>query len=162
MATPIDVTQTYDADPALVWALLTSETFARERAQRTGALSVQIEVRPLDGGVLLAVTRTLPADMPSYAKSLVGETLTVSETQRWTGLTDDLAEAELIVDFSAPVSMRGTATLRADGTGTVVHTVGQIKASIPFVGGKVEHLTREQTMRYLAKENEIGAEALRR
>ena len=162
MATPIDVTQTYEADPALVWALLTSETFARERAEQTGALSVQVEARPVDGGVLLAVTRTLPAELPSYAKSIVGETLTVTETQRWTMLVDGSASAELVVDFSAPVSMRGTATLSFDGAGTTVRTVGQIKASIPFVGGKVEELTREQTVRYLHKENEIGAEALRR
>lgn len=162
MATPIDVTQTYEADPALVWALLTSETFAQERAKRTGALSVQIEARHLDGGVILAVTRTLPAEMPSYAKSLVGDTLTVTETQHWTGLIDGMATAELVVDFSAPVSMRGTATLRADGTGTLVRTIGEIKAGVPFIGGKIEQLTREQTQRYLAKENEIGAEALRR
>jgi hypothetical protein len=43
----------------------------------------------------------------------------------------------------------------------MVTTEGELKASIPFMGGKVENLAKEQTERYLRKEQEFALTWLR-
>ncbi len=65
------------------------------------------------------------------------------------------------VTFSAPLTFTGTASITTDEANTVITTEGDLKASIPFMGGKVENLAKEQTQRYLRKEQEFALTWLR-
>lgn len=158
MPTTLDFSQTYDAQPAAVRAMLLDDDFIVLRATRTGATSVEFEV--IDepgGGTTLVVTRTMPANVPSYAKSFVGETLTITERQEWAPPGDDgTGAAVATAELSAPLAFTGTMSITSDGSVTTVRTLGDYKASVPFVGGKVEEMAKEQTIRYLTKEQEIG------
>jgi hypothetical protein len=64
------------------------------------------------------------------------------------------------VEFSAPISFSGTMSLAPAGEGTQITVTGTFKASIPFIGGKVEQLAKETTEKYLAKENKLGEQWL--
>ena len=116
-----------------------------------------------DGGVTITSTRSMPAEVPSYAKSFVGDSLTITEVQTWGPVAEDgSARADVTVEFHAPISYTGTITMSATADGTALRNEGQFKASVPFVGGKVERVAAEQTERYLNKETQVGAEWLGR
>lgn len=163
MATKIDISQHYASDPAAVRAMLTNDEYATLRAERTGALSVTVRVEEhADGSVTMTVARELPADVPSFAKSFVGASLKVDETYTWPpASTDGTGSAPFSAVFSAPMSFNGHVSIEADADGTRVRTHGELKASVPLVGGKVEGFAKESMERYLRAEQKVGAEWLR-
>jgi hypothetical protein len=105
----------------------------------------------------------MPAAVPSYATPFVGDTITITEVQTWGPVqADGTASADVTVAFNSPISYRGTISLVPGGIGSVAHNTGDFKASVPFVGGKVERVAAEQTERYLAKEVSVAADWLTR
>lgn len=162
MATTLDFSQTYDAQPSTVRAMITDAEFINLRATKTGSTTVDSEViNEPGGGTTVVVTRTMPANVPSYAKSFVGETLTITERQEWAlPAADGTGTAVATAELSAPLAFTGSMSITTDGSITTVRTFGEYKASVPFVGGKVEEMAKEQTVRYLTKEQEIGRDWL--
>ena len=157
MGTRLQFSQVYAAEPAIVRSMVTDSAYIEERAIATGALTVDhTRTEAPDGAVDLVIVRTLPADMPSYARAIVGDTLTITEHQVWQAVDASTCQGRFDVKFSAPLVFTGTASMTYDGSHTAVVTAGEIKASIPFVGGKVEALALEQTERYLRKEQEFA------
>jgi hypothetical protein len=154
----MDFSQTYDFPPAAVREMISDPDFIAERATRTGSTSVDIEVaEEPNGSTTVIVERVMPANVPSYAKSFVGETLTITERQEWAvPAADGTGTAVATAEFSAPLTFTGSMSITADGSTTTVRTFGEYKASVPFVGGKVEEMAKDQTIRYLTKEQEIG------
>jgi len=158
MATSLDCTQQFPGSPAEVLAMIRDPAYVAAKAERTGAFDIEVAVeeRP-DGGVTISCTRSMPAEVPSYATAFVGEHLTITEVQQWSALSaDGTASAEVSVDFHAPLDYVGTITLSASAGGTALVNRGRFKASVPFVGGKVERVAAEMTEKYLAKEAEVG------
>ena len=158
MGTDFTVMQTYTASPERVHAMLTDEKFVTFRAENTGAISATSSVTAgSDGSCTVVSARVLPANVPSFAAKMIGETLTVTETQSWPALSaSGTATVPVKVEFSAPISFAGSMTLAPAGDGTQITVTGTFKASIPFVGGKVEQLAKETTEKYLGKENKLG------
>lgn len=157
MATPISARQTFPATPDRVRAMLLDPAYALVRAERTGSLSVTATDRSEGDHGVLSVERVIPAEVPDFARSFVGETLTVKETHDWGPLAGGACEGTIGVTFSAPVGVKATMRLSAEGDGSVVEIEGTINASIPFMGGKVEEMVKGEMERYLRKEPEIGA-----
>lgn len=164
VATSLSIEQSFGADPATVMAMLRDPEYVRAKAERTGGYDVSVTVTDApDGGVVITSTRSMPAEVPSYAKSFVGDSLTITEVQTWGPVgADGTASAQVTVDFHAPISYHGTITMSPTSEGTILTNTGEFKASVPFVGGKVERVAAEQTERYLNKETQVGAEWLAR
>lgn len=162
MATSFTHEQAYAADPATVMAMLQDVDFIRAKCERTGSLETTATVTPgPDGACTIVSTRVLPAEVPAAARAFVGETLTVTETQVWSApAADGSRSAQVAVDFGAPMTFSSTMTLAPAEGGTRVRTEGSFKASVPFVGGKIESSAAEQTARYLVKEEQVGNEWL--
>jgi hypothetical protein len=158
MATRISVAQHYGSTPEHVFAMLTSEKFARIRAERTGALSVEV-VRTEDAdAITLEVVRQLPAEVPGFARSFVGDAIGVTEVQVWP--TPLGPPATFTATFTAPMTVTGTITITPTSDGCRVDTEGEVRASVPLIGGKLEGLAREQFERYLGAEQAIAEEWL--
>lgn len=164
VATSMSFDQAFPADPATVMAMLRDPEYVRAKAERTGGYDISVDVADAeDGGVVITSTRSMPAEVPSYAKSFVGDSLTITEVQMWTPLdASGAARALVTVEFNAPIAYRGTIALSPAADGTAVLNAGDFKASVPFVGGKVERVAAEQTERYLTKEVTVGQEWLSR
>jgi hypothetical protein len=162
VATKFRYEQAYSADPSTVWAMLSDPGFITAKCDRTGSMKTTVDVTD-DGqdGYTLTSTRVLPANLPSVAKPFVGETLTVTETQVWgAAAADGARNGTTSVDFGAPMSFSATLTLSPAGDGTTMVTEGEFKASVPFVGGKIEKVASDETSRYLEKEQLVGSEWL--
>lgn len=164
MATKMEFAQHFEAAPDAIWRLQSDPDYIRFRGERTGATSVTADVvSNADGSTQVTVIRVLPAEVPSYAKSMIGDSITITETYRWGApAADGSAAGTMDASFSAPISFVASMSLRADGTGTSIDTTGEFKASVPFVGGKVEDLAKQQTERYLRKEQALALEWLSR
>lgn len=164
VATKLTYEQEFPADPATVMVMLRDPAYVQEKGERTGSFDISVDVtEKADGGVVIACTRSMPADVPSYAAPFVGDTITITETQEWTApAADGSASAAVTVEFNSPLAYSGTITLSPGGSGSVALNEGAFKASVPFVGGKVERVAAEMTEKYLKKETTVGTEWLAR
>lgn len=164
MTTSIDEVQTYNAEPETVFAMLCDPAFIEAKCMASGSLEAKAEVIDDGGGKLsLVARRVLPAKIPSFAKKFVGDTLTLTETQNWRAPNSDGARAAgFVLDFgNNPISFTGAIELnpKTDGV-SEVKTMGVIKCSVPFVGGKIEGVAQEWITKYLVKEQKVGTEWL--
>ena len=164
VATKMTYEQEFPADPVTVMAMLRDPAYVQEKGERTGSHDISVEVAEMeDGGVVITCTRSMPAEVPSYAAPFVGDTITITETQTWTPpAADGSASAAVTVEFNSPLAYAGTIALSPRAAGSVALNEGAFKASVPFVGGKVEKVAAEMTEKYLKKETTVGAEWLAR
>jgi hypothetical protein len=162
VATGMTYDQHFSADPATVMAMLRHPDYVRRKGERTGSTEVDVDVtESADGGVVITSTRSMPAEVPSYAAPFVGDSITITETQTWGPPAEDgSAEAAVTVVFDSPLAYRGRISLSPTADGVLLHNEGDFKASVPFVGGKVERVAAEMTQKYLAKEVTVGEEWL--
>ncbi len=162
MATKLDYDQRLSASPAQVREVLLDPDYVRAKAERTGAFDITVDVTmQSDGRATITCTRSMPAEVPSYATAFVGEHLTITEVQEWSAPdASGAATAVVTVDFHAPLAYRGTITLTGDGSTSTLANRGEFKANVPFVGGKVERVASEMTEKYLAKETQVASEWL--
>ncbi|WP_426566045.1 DUF2505 domain-containing protein [Angustibacter sp. McL0619] len=153
----------YEAAPADVFAMLTTSDFQRQVCDATGAIDSSVDVEEAGGGATITTTRTLPADdLPDFVRRFVGSTLQVMRVDHW-GAADATGarSGTVVVEIKgAPVRLTGTLALAADGSGTAERVDGDLKASIPLVGGKVEKAAEPAIRSAIAKEQEIGNEWL--
>jgi uncharacterized protein YndB with AHSA1/START domain len=159
VATSLSARLDIPADPATAFALLTDPDYVRQVAEATGGIDVEVTVTPSeDGGATVVSRRTLPADVPSYAKALVGDTVTLTETRTIGGAASDGSrDGTIAIDFgSAPGSVTGTLQLAGAGARTGVDVALSIKANVPLIGGKVEKMVAEQIQAALVREQAVA------
>jgi hypothetical protein len=160
MATTFIGTISFSQAPDEVWAMITEPDYVVGKGEAQGALSVEASVtEDEDGGAIIESKRSLPAELPSFARALVGETVELTEVQTWSAAADDGSRtAVLTVSFgSSPVAIHGSMKLEPTSSGSQIVIDSTAKSSVPFIGGKVEHLTRDQTLRAIAKEEGYAA-----
>lgn len=156
------ITQTMDyaASPEAVFAMMTSEEFQEQKCADAGALSHHVAASLTGGHARIVVGRDLPTDrLPDFAKSLVGQTLSTTETWEW----DDASSGgerrgTLTVEVKGtPIAMRSTFVLAGNGAGSVVTIDGELKASIPLFGGKIEKASAPAVLGALRSEQRTGS-----
>ena len=154
----------YSASTDAVWAMLTDRTFRDDVCMRTGASSCDVRIDADESGGTVSITRVLPSVMSQTMRKLVGDTVTVIETETW-GPTDGagLRTATIRLEVRGqPASMQGSRTLSPTGATSVLDTDGELKVSIPFLGGKLEKDVGKAVAAGLAKEHEVGQDYLAR
>lgn len=156
---------TYPAPVADVYAMVTDEAYQRRKSEATSTDGGTVELaQTADGGHLITVARVLPTDaFPENIRAMVGNTITVVETQTW-GLDGDDGSrvADLAVDVKGtPASMKGTVTLTpVSDTQTRLDVDGDLKGGIPIIGGKIEKAAAPSFIHALEQEERIGTEYL--
>lgn len=164
MSKKLSETMSFDASCDEVFAMMTDEAYVAEKLSGTGGSEPTINVLKQGSDVVVEAGRNLPAQVPSFMKSFVGEAIRVDEVDRWSP-ADDLGArtAKVTIDFAGtPANATGTLDLRPAGDGAEVLVNFEVKASVPLVGGKIEGVIVEQITRAIRKENEIGADWLAR
>lgn len=165
MATKISGELRLAADPAAVYAMITNPDYVKEKNERTGGEDVKVNVDDQGAdGASIEVSRVLPAEIPSFAQKFVGEKIQTVQNDKWAPANaDGTYDGTTAVDFGkAPMSLKGTFHIEADGDGSVLYVKAEAKASVPLVGGKLENVLAEQFQRAVRKEQEIATEWLAR
>ncbi|HXF03628.1 DUF2505 domain-containing protein [Arthrobacter sulfonylureivorans] len=139
MALSASTTLPYPA--AKVTETFTDEAFLRHISELVGGSleSVQRD-GDVSGAFTLTVVRKVPsARLPEIAKKMLGDSLTVTQTERWQApAADGSRTADVTMKVAgAPVDVNAVQQLVADGGSTRVDLTGDVKSSIPFLGGKI-------------------------
>ncbi|WP_423184056.1 DUF2505 domain-containing protein [Arthrobacter sp. NyZ413] len=124
-----------------VTATFIDEDFLRHTSEFVGGT---LESFTIDGDVAGAFTtttvRTLPTTrLPEIARKVVGESLTVTQTEKWDAPTADGSRTSHIAlkVSGAPLDVTAVQRLVAEGGNTRVELEGTVSSSVPFLGGKI-------------------------
>ena len=125
-----------------VHALLVDPAFQEAKCTATTDNGVYtVNVSGGADGHRVRTERQLPSDgLPDMARSFVGDHLTVIEVLDWSGPSPDGSRASLVEIHvkGAPLTMKGTVRLLPAGTSTLEVIEADLKANVPFIGGKLE------------------------
>lgn len=164
----ITETVSHPADPQRTFEMLTDHYYQVERARRSGATdqTVTVDHDPDDGSTTVTTQRHLPSDgFPDMAKAFIGPQLLVVETVRW-GAADADGEREGAMSLElpgVPVTFTGGVHLRrGQAPGVTDHVVdGDLEASIPFFGKKIEAMVADQIRGIVHLEEQVARDWLR-
>lgn len=158
MSTPVRSVFESDGSVDQVFATLTSPDWVATKAQRfgDGSLVTQHQERP-DGGVLLAVSRELPKGVPGFLERFLPADGRVVETFDWEpGAGDGTRRGTWKVDIpGAPARLGGTMRLEPTAAGSRYTIEGDVKVSVPLVGGRAERFIAGMVEKLAAKEHEL-------
>jgi uncharacterized protein YndB with AHSA1/START domain len=149
----------FAAPPEEVFAMFADEEFQKRKCVATGALRHTVSITAQDDRTLIVSTRDMPSGgFPSFVKSMVGETLAVTETQDWGPLgTDGVRHGRLAVEIAgAPIALHATLSLASGGQGSVETIEGDLKARIPLLGQKIEESAAPAIQSAIRVEGETG------
>jgi hypothetical protein len=144
----------YDASPEEVFAMLGEAVFRERVCEAQHVTECTATVDGVDDTMSVMVDQKRPSEgIPSFAKKFVGDTIHIQQREEWSSATD----AKLDVSIPGkPGHLKGTITLRPDGDGTVETVSGDLKVSIPLLGGKIEVLIAELLEHALQAEHRVG------
>ncbi len=144
----------YAAGADDVYAMLGEQSFREQVCEASGALEHTVQVTPSAAGMDAVVDRTMPAEgLPSFATKFVGDRIEVVQKETWTSPTEATLEVSIP---GKPGHLRGTVTLTESGGETVETVAGELKVSIPLVGGKLESLIAGLLRDALRAEERVG------
>lgn len=161
----LEKTLRHPAPPAAVAALLADRGFVEEVCAASGATSWEVAV---EGGAAGAFTvtssRTLPTDdLPEAARRFVGADIRLREVDRWEApAPDGSRRGTLDLEVpGAPVVARASLLLRPEADGSAQVVTGEITASVPLVGGRIEKTAAGPLLAALDDLERIAARRLR-
>ena len=151
----------YSRPPADVFDLIATGAFQLDLIAHLGGRDAEIveETRKPDGSVRLVTRQQTAVDLPGFAQKLIPAHTSVLQVYDWGVAESDgtrrgrwSAEAK-----GAPVAIGGPTELRPEGSGTCHLYLGQVKASVPLVGGRLEGFALENLRRDLTRAAEFTA-----
>ena len=131
-----------------VYALFTDVAFQEAKCLATtdDANHFSVDVAGGPAGERVRTERHLRSQgLPDVAKSFVGEHLTIIEVQDWSAPAGD-GSRQSAVDMhvkGAPLTLKGTLRLEPTASGTVKVLDAELKAHVPFIGGRIEKAAAE-------------------
>lgn len=153
----------YDAAPATVFATMTDDSALVAKYEALGARNIEVlHCGPVGDGFRVTVKRTVSVDVPGFARRVLSPSNTVTHTDEWGPAANGVREGRWTVDVSGvPTTMGGTMTLQPNGTGTSYRLAGEVKVSVPLLGGRLEDFAVSNAKRDLDREHEFLTRRLR-
>ena len=143
----------YDSAPRELFALISSGAFQLEIISHLGGKDAELVEQTVtpDGGMKVVTRQRTGVELPGFAKKLIPASTTVTQTYVWEPAREDGSrEGKWSAAIKgAPVSMGGPTELRTTRSGSVHVFSGEVKASVPVVGGKLESFALDSLRRDL-------------
>ncbi len=129
--------------PDDVFATRATEDFQVAKLVASRALDHAVSIVDRGDRTLITTKRSMSTQgFPEAARSLIGNRLIIHEVQDWGPAGSDgsrRAAIRITID-GAPVELKGTLTVSPEGDGSLEALNCDLRASIPFIGGKIEKL----------------------
>ncbi|RDI29949.1 DUF2505 domain-containing protein [Lentzea flaviverrucosa] len=141
-----------------VYGAMVDETYLRDRLAAIGGKDAQLVTYSSTGEkTSYQLKQGVPAEhVPSAVKAALGGDLVIQRTETWAA---GAGTVEVAVG-GVPGRLDGSFTVLDNGSGSKLTLSGEVKVSIPFLGGKIEKLIAEQVAVLLDKENEFTSQWL--
>lgn len=145
-----------------VVAVLLGPGWAELRASvlHDGSTMLERVERP-DGGVTLVVSRELPQGAPSFLQRFLPQDGRVEQTDDWGPAREGVRQGTWKVEIpGAPARLGGTMRLEPYPDGSRYTVEGQVKVSVPLIGGRAETFIAGLVVKLVTKEGQILQDAL--
>ncbi len=147
---------TYAATPDIVLAMMTDPEVLVAKYTELGHRDIAIlEHAVEDGAVTVRSRRSVPMDVPGFAKRFLSPMNRVEQHDHWDAPAGDRSRTGTwqVNAKGVPVKVGGTLRI-APGTKrtTVVEISGEVTSSVPLVGGKLADFVGGDVQRTLAAE----------
>ena len=156
---------TYPVPPSHVHAAFTDGAYWRARIEAVGGAGASIdELTEREGGLAVELTQIVAAQhLPPVVANLMNGDLRISRTEAWGPLTADAATAEGTATVrGTPATVVISSSLTGDDEGSTVRTTGQVRVSVPLIGGRIEQTIADNVTRLLVAEQNFTQEWLTR
>lgn len=147
MATKISNTDRYAGTPEHLLDMMRSEDYWPAKYRALGGQDFTLEEFTKDGDRLSVTSRrVVPADLPNFAKKIVGDKTIVVQTERWRkDGTGYLCDFDVTLE-KVPAGMTGWMKIVAIGESESDWILEYtIKVGIPLIGGKLEGVMKGET-----------------
>jgi uncharacterized protein YndB with AHSA1/START domain len=150
---------TYDAPPAEVFEMLADPAFREASAAAQDVVTAEVDLERQGNGFRLTIDQQQrTSDLPSFARTFTGDTTRAVQREHW----EDSTGGTLHIDAPGkPSDMKGTITLRPEGSHTVEIVELDLTVKVPVVGGKLEKLLAQRVVAGLDAEHGVGVAWLR-
>lgn len=148
----------YPASPQQVFGLVSDQAFREQSCERQGARDYTVTVEEQGDRTVVTIVRTMESDMPDFIKKLTGDSVTVTQVEKW-GPADASGNrtADVSVDIHGqPARMTGTSTIAGTASSTTMSLDGDVKVSIPLIGRRIEPEVAKAISASLRDEVEFG------
>lgn len=148
----------YPASPEQVFGLVSDQAFREQSCERQGARDYTVTVEEQGDRTVVTIVRTMESDMPDFIKKLTGDSVTVTQVEKW-GPADASGNrtADVSVDIHGqPARMTGTSTIAGTASSTTMSLDGDVKVSIPLIGRRIEPEVAKAISASLRDEVEFG------
>jgi hypothetical protein len=145
----------YAASPDRVFEMLADPAFREAAVAAQGVVSAEVDLqRTAAGGFSLTVDQIQRTDdLPSFARSITGDTTRAIQREEWADTTGGTLKIEAP---GKPSAVSGTVTLRPEGSGTVEIVELDVHIKVPLVGGKLEKLLADRIRAGIDAEHGVG------
>jgi uncharacterized protein YndB with AHSA1/START domain len=150
---------TYDAAPAEVFEMLADPAFRKASVAAQDVVTAEVDLEREGNGFRLTIDQEQRTeDLPSFARTFTGDTTRAVQREHW----EDTTGGTLHIDAPGkPSEVRGTITLRPEGSQTKEIVELELKVKVPVLGGKLEKLLAERLVASLDAEHGVGTAWLR-
>ncbi len=161
-AVKIKTQHVYDTDTAHLYSMFVNEAELIAKHEALGARNVSVKSSKQRGdGVIVVVTRELPAEVPGVLKRFIQPWNHVTQTESWRKASDDTYHADLTIEIdNVPVTISGTLNLKPQTSGCVNDIRLEVACGIPLVGGKLADFIGKDSQRLIAAEYRYLKQAL--
>jgi len=144
----------YDAGPEQVFAMLADPEFREAVCAAQDVISAEVELERSGNGFSLVVDQLQRTDdLPSFARAFAGDSTRAVQREEWEDSTGGTLRIETP---GKPSEVKGTITLRPEGSGTVEIVELELKVKVPLIGGKLEKLLAEKVRTGMDTEHGVG------
>lgn len=145
---------TYAASPAEVFEMLADPAFREAACAAQDVVSAEVTLERDGNGFTLTVDQEQRTDdLPSFARTVTGDTTRAVQREVW----EDSTGGTLRIDAPGkPSEVRGTVTLRPEGSGTREIVELDLRVKVPLIGGKLERLLAERIAAGMDAEHAVG------
>jgi uncharacterized protein YndB with AHSA1/START domain len=145
---------TYDASPAEVFEMLADPAFREAVCAAQDVISADVSLERTGAGFSLTIDQEQRTDdLPSFARAFAGTSTRAVQHEVWEDSTGGTLHIEAP---GTPSEVKGTVTVRPEGSGTREIVELDLKIKVPLLGGKLEKLLAEKVSAGMDAEHGVG------
>jgi hypothetical protein len=148
----------YDAPPAAVFEMLADPAFREAACAAQNVISADVAIDRAGNGFSLVIDQLQrTTDLPAFARAFAGDSAQAIQREEWADTTGGTLSIEAP---GKPTHVKGTITLRPEGSGTREIVELEVRMKVPLIGGRLEKLLAEKIAAGMDLEHGVGVDFL--